>query len=71
MTFAKHTSPEVPFGGIDMIMFGDFLQYPPIMDTPLYFEYGDTESNVKASTSQAAALKQLGRFLWKQLTHVT
>jgi hypothetical protein len=33
---AKHYKPEVPFGGINVIFFGDFLQYSPVMDKPLY-----------------------------------
>ena len=69
MTIANHTSPEIPFGGIDMIIFGDFSQYPLIMDTPLYCGYG-ANSNLKASTSQSDGLRQLGKFLWKQLTRV-
>ncbi|CAF4990080.1 unnamed protein product [Rotaria sp. Silwood1] len=34
-TIAKHTQPSVPFGGINMIFLGDFIQYPPVLDRPL------------------------------------
>ena len=33
---AKHFKSEVPFGGINIIFFGDFLQYSPVVDKPLY-----------------------------------
>jgi PIF1-like helicase len=33
---AKHFKPEVPFGGVNVIFFGDYLQYSPVLDTPLY-----------------------------------
>jgi len=33
----KHGDPSVPFCGLDIIFFGDFIQFPPVLDTPLYF----------------------------------
>jgi ATP-dependent DNA helicase PIF1 len=33
---AKHFKPEVPFGGVNVIFFGDYLQYSPVLDKPLY-----------------------------------
>jgi ATP-dependent exoDNAse (exonuclease V) alpha subunit len=33
---AKHFKPEVSFGGVNVIFFGDYLQYSPVMDKPLY-----------------------------------
>ena len=35
-TIAKHTLPTVPFGGINVIFLGDFVQYAPVLDRPLY-----------------------------------
>ncbi len=35
-TIAKHTEPSIPFGSINMIFLGDFVQYPPVLDKPLY-----------------------------------
>ena len=35
-TIAKHTLPTVPFGGINVIFLGDFVQYAPVVDRPIY-----------------------------------
>ncbi|CAF3984286.1 unnamed protein product [Rotaria sordida] len=36
---AKHVDPQIPFGGVNVIFFGDYLQYRPIYDTPLYTDF--------------------------------
>jgi hypothetical protein len=36
---AKHVDPQVPFGGVNVIFFGDYLQYRPIYDTPLHTDF--------------------------------
>ena len=33
---AKHLNSEASFGGINVIFFGDYLQYSPVLDRPLY-----------------------------------
>ena len=33
---AKCVDPSIPFGGVDIIFFGDFMQLPPVLDCPLY-----------------------------------
>jgi hypothetical protein len=30
------SSPFKPFGGLNIMFLGDFMQFPPISDTPLY-----------------------------------
>lgn len=36
---AKHSDPQVPFGGINVIFFGDYLQYRPVYDLPLHTDF--------------------------------
>lgn len=36
---AKHVDPQVPFGGVSVIFFGDYLQYRPIYDAPLHTDF--------------------------------
>ena len=68
ITRAKHSDPDVPFGGLDIIFFGDFVQFPPVLDTPLFWRYNNDD--IPASTSQSSVQRELGRAIWKQLTHV-
>jgi ATP-dependent exoDNAse (exonuclease V) alpha subunit len=35
---AKHADPAVPMGGVNVIFFGDYMQYSPVFDKPLYHE---------------------------------
>ena len=67
-TRATHGDPSVPFGGIDIIYFGDFIQFPPVLDTPLYWAYN--KENLSSSTRESEVKKQLGRSIWKQVTHI-
>ena len=36
---AKHADPQIPFGGVNVIFFGDYLQYRPIYDSPLNTDF--------------------------------
>ncbi|CAF1391614.1 unnamed protein product [Rotaria magnacalcarata] len=36
LTLGKRAPPEVPFGGINIILFDDYIQYMPVLDKPLY-----------------------------------
>jgi hypothetical protein len=36
LKFQKLKSNILPFGRINIMFMGDFLQFPPIIDTPLY-----------------------------------
>jgi ATP-dependent DNA helicase PIF1 len=36
---AKHVDPQIPFGGVNVIFFGDYLQYRPVYDAPLYTDF--------------------------------
>jgi PIF1-like helicase len=39
MCAAKHVDPQVPFGGVNVILFGDYLQYRPVFDAPLHTDF--------------------------------
>ncbi|CAF4471508.1 unnamed protein product, partial [Rotaria sp. Silwood2] len=36
---AKHADPQVSFGGVNVIFFGDHLQYRPAYDSPLHTDF--------------------------------
>ena len=42
---AKHGDPMTAMGGINIILFGDYVQYSPVFDKPLYYDFGETVSN--------------------------
>jgi hypothetical protein len=39
MCAAKHVDPQIPFGGVNVIFFGDYLQYRPVYDVPLHTDF--------------------------------
>ena len=68
LTTGKCVAPEIPFGGVDIIFFGDFIQFSPIKDTPLYAAW---QKNPKISKSKRSEeRKQLGMHLWRQVDKI-
>ena len=61
LRFAKERQDEW-FGGINVIFAGDFYQYPPVGNTPLY-----TPLQCKAPQKAADIEKRLGRLAWKSV----
>ncbi|CAF1687856.1 unnamed protein product, partial [Adineta ricciae] len=47
MCSAKHVDPQVPFGGVNVIFFGDYLQYRPVYDSPLHTDFSSSSSKKK------------------------
>ncbi len=52
---AKHCDPMTTMGGINLILFGDYIQYSPVFDKPLYYNFSatmvnDTNKNMKLPT---------------------
>lgn len=79
-TIAKHTSPTVPFGGVNMIFLGDFIQYAPVLDRPLYSNLllsNETLSNTISDRPSGLRMMserdiqcKVGRALWLQVNKV-
>ncbi|CAF1257771.1 unnamed protein product [Rotaria sordida] len=81
-TTAKHTEPSIPFGGINMIFLGDFVQYGPVLDRPLYSNLLSTQDTLEDTlnlTKQTAKQRnvterdiqcKVGRALWLQVNKV-
>ena len=36
---AKHVDPQIPFGGVNVIFFGDYLQCRLVFDAPLHTDF--------------------------------
>ena len=36
---AKHVDPQIPFGGVNVIFFGDYLQYRSVLDALLHTDF--------------------------------
>ncbi|CAF3762439.1 unnamed protein product [Rotaria sp. Silwood1] len=53
---AKPTDPQVPFGGVNVIFFGDYLQYQPVYDVPLHTDF---TLPVKSKSNKIATEKQI------------
>jgi hypothetical protein len=45
VTTAKHCDPMTAMGGINLILFGDYIQYSPVFDKPLYYNFSTTMVN--------------------------
>jgi hypothetical protein len=63
------------FGKIHCLFTGDFFQFPPVLDVPLYekSEFENYLNNITNTLSSACTQnrinKNFGRYLWLQLTH--
>ena len=64
---AKHIAGKA-FGGVDILFFGDFIQFPPVIDSPLYAAWKDAP--FISRKSQAEQRKVLGMELWKKVYQV-
>jgi len=47
---AKHCDPMSTMGGINIILFGDYIQYSPVFDKPLYYDFSTTAKNTNRIT---------------------
>ena len=65
LCFGKGIPSSQPFGGIDIWFFGDFIQFPPVKDHPLYVGWAIDDK--KSRSKKADENRKLGANLWKQI----
>ena len=63
-----YNKPEIAFGGVNMIVAGDFAQLPPVGGNPLYRRFSKKEMNSKQSEYEQLSI--LGLIYWHQFTTV-
>lgn len=56
------------YGGINIMFCGDFYQFPPVKDKPLYKQSNTSEQLVLKNLDYLNK-SEFGRFLWLQITH--
>ena len=49
---AKHSDPMTSMGGVNVILFGDYIQYSPVFDKPLYYDFSTTVIDKARSSSK-------------------
>ena len=68
---AKHTNPQVPFNGVSVIFFGDYLQYRPVYDVPLHTDFSlAPKSNSGKAPTEKQIQQRVGRSLILQINCV-
>ena len=55
---AKHVDPQVPFGGVNVIFFGDYLQYRPVYDSPLHTDFSLPSKKKQGKSSSEKEIQQ-------------
>jgi hypothetical protein len=69
LTLGKRAPPEVPFGGINVILLGDYIQYMPVLDKSLYANL-ERDPSTRLPT-EADVQYGVGRSLVLQINTVT
>ena len=71
MCSAKHVDAQIPFGGVNVIFFGDYLQYRPIFDAPLYTDFSlPSKKNSDKSLNEKEIQQRVARSLILQINCV-
>jgi hypothetical protein len=78
LTIAKSSDPSVPFGAVNIVFFGDFMQYAPVLDKALFTDVFiqpnssvvDSQSQAKHSLTEHEIQCQVGRALILQVNVV-
>ncbi|CAF4434020.1 unnamed protein product [Rotaria magnacalcarata] len=58
---AKHINSEIPFGGVNVIFFGDYLQYSLVLDRPLYHSCASSEQITERQIDMQCAQKLISQ----------
>ncbi|CAF5157358.1 unnamed protein product, partial [Rotaria magnacalcarata] len=58
---AKHINSEIPFGGVNVIFLGDYLQYSPVLDRPLYHSCTSSEQIMERQIDMQCAQKLISQ----------
>jgi hypothetical protein len=67
---AKHVDPQVPFGGVNVIFFGDYLQYRPVYDARLHTDYSLPSKKPVKLPNEREIQQRLARSLILQINCV-
>jgi ATP-dependent exoDNAse (exonuclease V) alpha subunit len=68
---AKHDDPEIPFGGVNVIFFGDYLQYRPVYDTPLHTDFSlPSKTKSRNLPTEKESQQRVARSLFLQINCV-
>ncbi|CAF0996432.1 unnamed protein product [Rotaria sordida] len=68
---AKHVDPQVPFGGVNIIFFGNYLQYGPVYDAPLHTDFSLPSKKKSSKLSTEKEIQQcVVRSLILQINYV-
>ncbi|CAF1542983.1 unnamed protein product, partial [Adineta ricciae] len=68
---AKHVDPQVPFGGVNVIFFGDYLQYRPVYDSPLHTDFSlPSKKKQEKALSEKEIQQRVARSLVLQMNCV-
>ena len=66
ITKAKQSEQELAFGGVNIVFFGDFNQFPPVLDVPLFVPAQNPSKGLR-TVKQINCDAVIGRQLWIQV----
>ncbi|CAF1543756.1 unnamed protein product [Adineta ricciae] len=67
----KHGDPHIPFGGINVILFDDYLQYRPVYDAPLHTDFSsENKKKFNKLSSEKEIQQRVARSLILQMNCV-
>ncbi|CAF3379432.1 unnamed protein product [Rotaria socialis] len=58
---AKHINSDIPFGGVNVIFLGAYLQYSPVLDRPLYHSCASSEQITERQIDMQCAQKLISQ----------